>query len=143
MPFCPIHGAEMLPSTKGSGGFFCSKKNPDGSYCKHRVAGGYTAPAPQPQEPVATHPAHTRAVQQGLTPRPTADVATFAQRDRLSAAQTCLKCVFDLYQGQPEKVGSAMALAHRLYAWLMERREGAPIPDFAFDPDWWNEANRS
>lgn len=35
-PLCPVHGVAMKPSTKGAG-WFCSKKMPDGSYCKEKV----------------------------------------------------------------------------------------------------------
>ena len=35
-PKCRVHGSEMKPSSKG-GGFFCSRKLADGTYCKEKA----------------------------------------------------------------------------------------------------------
>lgn len=35
-PPCPIHGEPMKPSTKGKG-YYCSKKMPDGTFCKQKA----------------------------------------------------------------------------------------------------------
>lgn len=34
-PLCPVHGKPMKPSKYG-GGYYCTSKLPDGSYCKEK-----------------------------------------------------------------------------------------------------------
>lgn len=56
VPVCPIHGQPMNESQYG--GFYCKKKNPDGSWCKQKVApgGGQTLAQVAPPAP-ALNPA--------------------------------------------------------------------------------------
>ena len=133
MPVCPLHQTEMAPSKYG--GFYCRGQMEDGTYCKQKVR---PVPVAVPAPGVSVAPVLATAPR-----RPVADAAGFAQRDRLSAAQTAIKFAGDMYQGQPDKIGSAMALAHRIYKeFLMPCRLGAEFPDNVYDPDDWFERGR-
>lgn len=69
---CPVHGMAKLRQGK-DGGWYCSGKLPDGSWCKHKPGNGATSPAPQPwggavatpaasPAPAASIPLHDRRV---------------------------------------------------------------------------------
>ncbi len=45
-PVCPVHGVAMRAGNKG--GFYCAKKNPDGSWCNQRQSGSKPAAAAAP-----------------------------------------------------------------------------------------------
>lgn len=52
-PVCPVHGVAMRAGNKG--GFYCAKKNPDGSWCSQRQSGSKpAASAPAPQQAQGT-----------------------------------------------------------------------------------------
>ena len=36
VPVCPVHGVAMKPSQHHTG-FYCAKKNPDGTYCQEKL----------------------------------------------------------------------------------------------------------
>lgn len=66
VPICPTHGP-MVPSKKHAG-FYCPKKDYDGTYCKSK-ADGTPQPAPQPA-PMPQAQAVQHAAQNGTPPAP-------------------------------------------------------------------------
>ena len=134
---CLVHQVEMKQWSK-DGRTWYSHQLADGSYCKGGQQRAASPAVPNQTAPGTIYQGSGPATisQGGAPPNRSGD---FAQRDRLMAAQSALKFAGEMYSGQPDKVGSAMALAHRIFAeFLMPCKNGVEFPSSVYDPDdWW------
>jgi hypothetical protein len=99
VPICPIHNVPMRPGQHG--GFFCARKNADGTWCTQRVA------APKPTAPAAAQP-------------PAPAQSQVVLNDKAAIAVAALEMAGRVYQGSgPVGAAEVVALAMAGYKAMM------------------------
>jgi hypothetical protein len=118
---CPIHGVEFRFKEGGiskmgkpyQGFWSCPMKNADGTFCNQKP------PKDTPRPAVVAAPQQPSQM-------------IFEQKDRLSAAQTCLNCVANLYQGKGETVTNEQIKSRFVYFYgLLRGAKQGTTPDAA------------